>query len=251
MININKSEELLGQVLGQQAVSDRQHRGVGLHEADRIGLLFDQEDPAQEGLGRVGQGVAVAGGEDLVRPEAALAIAAEEKVHSKIIMNLQHSLDVAGMRLAYGSTVGFVSAGGYTFWDIESGKRETIPSERNGFTCSAISMRRDLLALSEYGLNPSVHIFRPSSKSHLLTIDHIAEFEVSAMEFSYEGKYLAVVKGNSVPEIVFYNLNEEHLEIGEKGSIGLRNAGEVRQITFNPKDSSVVSFINDAGYLAY
>ena len=38
-------------------------------------------------------------------------------------MDLLHYLDVNRMQLTYGSTIGYISAGSFTFWDLDTGKK--------------------------------------------------------------------------------------------------------------------------------
>lgn len=48
---------------------------------------------------------------------------------------------------------------GLCIWDLHTDERKHTWSKTNGFSTFAVNFRRDMIAVAEYSLKPTIHLF--------------------------------------------------------------------------------------------
>jgi len=74
------------------------------------------------------------------------------------------SFDCLNMELAGGDVFAYLSGNALALWDLASGDKDYIQSDRNGFSNFACNHKHNRIACIESGLNPNIHVYHYQNK---------------------------------------------------------------------------------------
>ena len=90
----------------------------------------------------------------------------------KYTFDNRHSFSFSSrtVKLLQDDRLAFLDGHGLCVWDLASNKKEHIWSNKYGFSTFTTNFRRNVMAIAEYGMNPSVYIYDADLKlNHTFT----------------------------------------------------------------------------------